>query len=124
MVAPNEFWLQLHRLAGAYDAEGLNASQRTENIVAELRGMSPLAQRELVAELLRLAPERHRKATARCATSPAPGSYLALSTYMSMAEAGTTRPAHPKTWPQPLPSTAATAPPAPSSRWSPRLWTR
>jgi hypothetical protein len=54
MVAPNEFWLQIHRLVGAYDAEGLNAAQRAENIVAELRDMSPLAQRELVAELLRL----------------------------------------------------------------------
>jgi hypothetical protein len=54
MVAPNEFWLQLHRLAATYDAEGLNATERAENIVAELRDMSHLARRELVAELLRL----------------------------------------------------------------------
>lgn len=55
MVAPNEFWLQIHGLIGAYDAEGVNAAERAQNIVSELRDMSRLAQRELVAELLRLA---------------------------------------------------------------------
>jgi stress-induced morphogen len=54
MVAPNEFWLQLHRLAEAHDAEGLNEAHRAENIVAEFQNMSQIAQRELVAELLRL----------------------------------------------------------------------
>ncbi len=54
MVAPNEFWLQIHGLAAAYDAEGLNAAERAENIIAELGDMSPLARQELVTELLRL----------------------------------------------------------------------
>lgn len=54
MVAPNEFWLQIHGLVAAYDAECLNAAERAENIVAEPRDMSPLARQELVAELLRL----------------------------------------------------------------------
>jgi hypothetical protein len=55
MVAPNEFWLEVYRLAAAYDAEGLSAVDRDKSIVAEFHAMSPIAQRELLAAILRLA---------------------------------------------------------------------
>jgi hypothetical protein len=54
MVAPNEFWLQVYRLATAYEAEGLTTTERNEQIVAEFHDMPPIAQREIVAALLRL----------------------------------------------------------------------
>jgi hypothetical protein len=54
MVAPNEFWLQVHQLAAAYDAEGENAAERGHNIIAEFHDMSPLAQHQVLAALLRL----------------------------------------------------------------------
>jgi hypothetical protein len=55
MIAPNEFWLQVYRLATAYDAEGLTTTECNEQIVAEFHGMPSNAQREVVAALLRLA---------------------------------------------------------------------
>jgi len=60
MVAPNEFWLQLHNTAGAYDSEGLTPSQRTDNIVNQFHNLSPVAQRELQGEFLRLMDELTR----------------------------------------------------------------
>jgi len=54
MIPPNEFWLQVHRLVAVYDAEGLDATHRSKNIVDQFHGMSPIAQRELAADLLRL----------------------------------------------------------------------
>jgi hypothetical protein len=54
MVAANEFWLQVYRLATAYEGEGLTTTERNEQIVAEFHDMPPIAQREVVAALLRL----------------------------------------------------------------------
>lgn len=55
MIAPNEFWLQIYRLATAYDAEGRTTTERNEQIVAEFHDMPPIAQLEVLAALLRLA---------------------------------------------------------------------
>ena len=52
MISPNEFWLQLHRLAEAYDAEGLTSEERAENILSQLREMPTIAQRALLADLV------------------------------------------------------------------------
>jgi hypothetical protein len=68
MVAPNEFWLQLHNTVGAYDSEGLTPLQRTENIVDQFHNLSPVAQRELQGEFLRLMGEL-TKLYARVATA-------------------------------------------------------
>ena len=54
MIAPNEFWLEVYRLAKAYEGEGLTTTERNEQIVAEFHDMPPIAQREIVAALLRL----------------------------------------------------------------------
>lgn len=54
MIAPNEFWLEVYRLATAYEGEGRILTERNEQIVAEFHGMPPIAQREVVAALLRL----------------------------------------------------------------------
>ena len=51
MIAPNEFWLNLHRLAESYRAEGLTPDERSKNIVAQFKGMPPIAQRELLRDL-------------------------------------------------------------------------
>jgi hypothetical protein len=55
MIAPNEFWLQLHRLAEAYDAEGLTRQERTENILAQFRNMPHVARRAIIADLMQVA---------------------------------------------------------------------
>lgn len=52
MSSPNEFWLHLHRVAEAYDAEGLTTTERTANIVDEFREMPLPAQTQVRAELL------------------------------------------------------------------------
>ena len=54
MVPPNEFWLNLHRLAEAYDAEGLNTDERGANIVDQFRAMPSVAQRQVLGDLLRI----------------------------------------------------------------------
>ena len=54
MIAPNEFWLQIYRLATAYQGEGLTTTERNEQIVREFHEMPPIAQREVVAALLPL----------------------------------------------------------------------
>jgi len=51
MIAPNEFWLNLHRLAESYQAEGLTSDDRSKNIVAQFKEMPPIAQRELLRDL-------------------------------------------------------------------------
>jgi hypothetical protein len=50
----NEFWLNLHRLADAYDSEGLTTDERAANIVDQFRHMPPIAQRHVLKELRRL----------------------------------------------------------------------
>ena len=54
MVPPNEFWLKLHGLAESYDSEGLTADERAKNISDQFREMPLLAQREVLADLLRV----------------------------------------------------------------------
>jgi hypothetical protein len=54
MITTNDFWLQVHRLATAYEAEGETAADRYEQILAQFHDMPPIAQREVVADLLRL----------------------------------------------------------------------
>ena len=54
MVPPNEFWLNLHRLAEAYDAEGLTTDERAVNIVDQFRQMPRIAQRQVLGELSRI----------------------------------------------------------------------
>ena len=83
MVSPNEFWLHLHQLAEAYDAEGLTATERTANIVEEFKALPLIAQCQVRGELLRaityftdlyglVAAEVN--ASERAATSAMPGS--------------------------------------------------
>jgi hypothetical protein len=43
MRAPNEFWLQLHRLAEAYHAEGSTPAERAQNIVQQYERMPAIA---------------------------------------------------------------------------------
>jgi hypothetical protein len=43
MIAPNEFWLHLHRLADAYDAEGLSKEERATNIISQFLEMPVIA---------------------------------------------------------------------------------
>jgi len=52
VVSPNEFWLNLHRLAESYDAEGLTTDERTRNIVEQFRNMPRIAQRQVLVDLL------------------------------------------------------------------------
>jgi hypothetical protein len=55
VTSPTEFWLCLHRLAEAYDAEGLTPDERAENIAAQFLEMSPIARRQVHGDLLRMA---------------------------------------------------------------------
>jgi hypothetical protein len=55
VVSPNEFWLQLHRLAEAYDAEGLTPEERGINIVDQYLQMPTITRRQVHADLLRIA---------------------------------------------------------------------
>ncbi len=54
VIPPNEFWLNLHRLAEAYDAEGLNTDERAANILDQFRQMPPTAQRHVLREMRQL----------------------------------------------------------------------
>jgi hypothetical protein len=54
MISPNEFWLQLHRLAEAYHAEGLTPDERVENIVAQYRDLALPARRQVMTDLTTL----------------------------------------------------------------------
>ena len=67
MVAPNEFWLTVHQLAEAYDAEGLTEDERVTNIVAQFQGLPTIVQRKPLADLARTAthcPDLHALVTA------------------------------------------------------------
>jgi len=55
VVPPNEFWLALHRLADAYDAEGLTTDERATNIVEQFMEMPAIARRHVHSDLLRIA---------------------------------------------------------------------
>jgi hypothetical protein len=55
MIAPNEFWLYLHRLAEAYEAEGFNTEDRAANIVSQFLDMPPVAQRHVLSDLVLVA---------------------------------------------------------------------
>jgi len=55
MVSPNEFWLNLHRLSVAFDAEGATNKERAANICRQFEQMPPVAQQEVLDELRRLA---------------------------------------------------------------------
>ncbi len=55
MVTPNEFWLALHELAAAYDAEGSTEGEREQNIMHQLQRMPPAVQRQLLADMQRIA---------------------------------------------------------------------
>jgi len=54
MISPNQFWLHVHTLADAYEAEGTTPDERVENIVRQFERMPPIAQRQVLADLLRL----------------------------------------------------------------------
>jgi len=55
MIAPNEFWLQLHRLAEAYEGEGRSEKERLAIIIAQFQEMPPVARRALSNDLTLLA---------------------------------------------------------------------
>ena len=54
MISPNEFWLEVHRLAVAYDCEGLSPGERTANILQQFREMPRAARREVLGDLLQI----------------------------------------------------------------------
>jgi hypothetical protein len=51
MKGPNEFWLNVHRLADSLHAEGLTSEERSQNIVAQFEMLAPIARRELLIDL-------------------------------------------------------------------------
>jgi hypothetical protein len=52
MIAPNDFWLQLHRLAVAYESEGRTTSERSDSIMNQFQQMPRVARRQILEELL------------------------------------------------------------------------
>ena len=54
MKTPNEFWLCLHDLYCAKDAEGSTIAERQANIAESFRKMPPLVQQQSLDELLDL----------------------------------------------------------------------
>ena len=54
MISPNEFWLRLHQLSQAHDAEGPTSRERYDNIIETFSSMPPIAQREVLGELVRM----------------------------------------------------------------------
>jgi hypothetical protein len=52
MRTPNEFWLCLHELSTAKDAEGTTIAERQANIVNSFRKMPPLARQQSLDELI------------------------------------------------------------------------
>jgi hypothetical protein len=55
MRPPNEFWICLHRLSQAYEAEGHRPDERAENIALQFSAMPPIAQRQVLSEVAELA---------------------------------------------------------------------
>ena len=63
MISPNDFWLQLHRLAEAYTDEGTTEEERAINITDELLSLPPAVRmqarddfRQLAESIDNLAP--------------------------------------------------------------------
>lgn len=54
MKSPNEFWLCLHELAEAYQAEAQSQAERHETIVQCFQQMPNVAKREVMAEFVEL----------------------------------------------------------------------
>ncbi len=54
MRTPNEFWLCLHELARALDAEGRTDDERRANILATLEQMPSIARAQVLNELIEL----------------------------------------------------------------------
>jgi hypothetical protein len=74
-MTTNEFWLQLHRLAGCLEAEGPHRRERLAKIVAAWE-MMPRSARETVADELTLIldelPELGQLVRAKLSTSVPP----------------------------------------------------
>jgi 3-deoxy-D-arabino-heptulosonate 7-phosphate (DAHP) synthase class II len=51
MRTPNECWMDLHRLAGSLEAEGLTKQERLDNLTKEFLALPPLVRQELLTEL-------------------------------------------------------------------------
>jgi hypothetical protein len=70
MQTPNEFWLCLHELSRAIDAEGHSSDERRTNIAASLDKMPPTARGQVItelAELLAFLPDLYAHVTATSA---------------------------------------------------------
>jgi hypothetical protein len=50
MATPNEFWLALHVLCEAYEAEGMADCERVANITQQFQRMPPVVQRQVLRE--------------------------------------------------------------------------
>jgi hypothetical protein len=76
MATPNEFWLALHVLADAYDAEGPTPDDRAKSIVKQFHDMPHVAQREVMGDLLRVVvhcPELYPQVVAAARKSESEG---------------------------------------------------
>jgi hypothetical protein len=78
MTAPNEFWLNLHRLAESYQSEGLTPDERVKSILSQFKSMPPIAQRELLRDLA-------------CVIVHCPDLYPVVSTELNGTEASPVR---------------------------------
>jgi len=54
MTTPNEFWLCLHELARAVDAEGQSDEDRRASICASFEEMPAIARTQILGELVEL----------------------------------------------------------------------
>jgi hypothetical protein len=52
---PNEFWLAVHALCRAYEAEGETADERADNITEQFAKMSPVVQEQVMRDIQSLA---------------------------------------------------------------------
>ena len=57
MPVTNDFWLQLHHLAGCMEAEGDTRRERLSRIIAAWEGMPPLAREQVAGELAHILTE-------------------------------------------------------------------
>ncbi|MCI0359233.1 MAG: hypothetical protein L0211_12205 [Planctomycetaceae bacterium] len=69
MVTPNEFWLALHALAEAYEAEGLSSDERSENIMNQLRRMPPTVRRQVLIDMRQLSNHLEDLFATACTTA-------------------------------------------------------
>jgi hypothetical protein len=51
MASRSDFWLYMHRLAAALDAEGHSPQERAENVSASFRQMPAVVRREVLSDL-------------------------------------------------------------------------